>query len=128
MDKILREERMYIAKMVKHIQKTGCNVLLIQKSILRDALTDLSLDFLGKAKILVVRDIEREEVEFLSKMIGCEPVATLEQFTEDSLGTADLVAEEQLSGMGPIIRCTGLKTQSKCVSVLVRATNILTLE
>ena len=37
------------AKMVKQVAKTGCNVLLVQKSILRDAVTDLSLDFCAKA-------------------------------------------------------------------------------
>ncbi|KAF4686074.1 T-complex protein 1 subunit delta, partial [Perkinsus olseni] len=54
MDRILREERVQLAKIVKHIAKTGCNVLLVQKSILRDAVTNLSLDFCAKAKILVV--------------------------------------------------------------------------
>lgn len=39
MDRLLKEERIIIAKMVKHIAATGCNVLLIQKSILRDAVT-----------------------------------------------------------------------------------------
>merc|ERR1711881_451166 len=37
MDRLLREERTILAKMVKQIAKTGCNVLLVQKSILRDA-------------------------------------------------------------------------------------------
>ena len=50
MDRLLREERTIIAKLVKQIAKTGCNVLMIQKSILRDAVTDLSLDFCAKAK------------------------------------------------------------------------------
>lgn len=35
MDRVLREERAYILNMVKQIKKAGCNVLLIQKSILR---------------------------------------------------------------------------------------------
>ena len=35
MDRVLREERAYILNLVKQIKKTGCNVLLIQKSILR---------------------------------------------------------------------------------------------
>lgn len=35
MDRVLREERTYILNMVKQIKKAGCNVLLIQKSILR---------------------------------------------------------------------------------------------
>ncbi|CAL9054595.1 unnamed protein product [Musa banksii] len=57
MDRILREERNYILGMVKKIKATGCNVLPIQKSILRDAVTDLSLHYLAKAKILVIKDI-----------------------------------------------------------------------
>ena len=69
MDRLLREERTIIAKLVKQIAKTGCNVLMIQKSILRDAVTDLSLDFCAKATILVVRDVERDDIEFISKIV-----------------------------------------------------------
>jgi T-complex protein 1 subunit delta len=69
MDKILKEERQYLLNMCKKIKKTGCNVLLIQKSILRDAVNDLSLHFLSKLKILVVKDIERDEIEFICKVI-----------------------------------------------------------
>merc|ERR1712193_451708 len=78
MDRLLREERTILAKMVKQIAKTGCNVLLVQKSILRDATTELSLDFCAKAKIMVIRDVERDDVEFISKMLACEPVASLD--------------------------------------------------
>lgn len=35
MDRILKEERVYILKICKAIQKSGCNVILLQKSILR---------------------------------------------------------------------------------------------
>merc|ERR1719352_142353 len=119
MDRLLREERMILAKMVKHIKETGCNVLLIQKSILRDAVTDLSLDFCAKAKILVVQDVEREDIDFLSRSLGCQPCASLEQFTADKLGLADNVIEDNLGGgLGSIVRVTGLKNQGKCVSVL----------
>lgn len=87
MDRILREERQYILNICKKIKKAGCNVLLIQKSILRlvlhgwdtsklfytmcmnrDAVSDMALHFLAKMKILVVRDIEREDIEFISKV------------------------------------------------------------
>ena len=129
MDRILREERAQLARMVKHIAKTGCNVLLIQKSILRDAVTNLSLDFLAKAKILVVRDIERDEIDFLSRILGVEPVASLDHFTTDKLGSADLVNEEHLGdGLGSIVRFTGLKAQSKCVSILLRGSTQVVLE
>jgi len=130
MDRLLREERTLLAKMVKHIAKTGCNVLLIQKSILRDAITDLSLDFCAKAKILVVRDIERDDIEFISKMVGVDPVASLDSFTAEKLGSAGLVSEERLGeGLGSIIRMTGLPSTSfSCVSVLVRGSNGLLLD
>ena len=54
MDRILREEKKYIASICKKIRSCGANVLLIQKSILRDAVTDLSLHYLAKMKIMVV--------------------------------------------------------------------------
>jgi len=41
MDRVLREERAYILNLVKQIKKAGCNVLLIQKSILRYVNTDI---------------------------------------------------------------------------------------
>jgi hypothetical protein len=68
MDKILKEERTYLLNMVKKIQKAKCNVLFIQKSILRDAVNDLSLHFLSKLKILVIKDIDRDEIEFICKV------------------------------------------------------------
>merc|ERR1719259_1138537 len=67
MDRVLKEERAYILNIVEQIKKAGCNVLLIQKSILRDALSDLAVHFFDKMKIMVVKDIEREDVEFLCK-------------------------------------------------------------
>ncbi len=52
MDRILRDERKYILNMCKRIKKCGANVVLIQKSILRDAYNELSLHFLAKMGIL----------------------------------------------------------------------------
>jgi T-complex protein 1 subunit delta len=47
-DQILKEERQYIMKIVKQIVKAGANVILLQKSILRDAINDLAIHFLSK--------------------------------------------------------------------------------
>ena len=54
MDRILKEERNYILQMIKKIRATGCNVLLIQKSILRDAVTELSLHYLVSSAVLTL--------------------------------------------------------------------------
>ncbi|RAL62786.1 hypothetical protein DID88_004628 [Monilinia fructigena] len=74
------------------------NQIVIQKSILRDAVNELSLHFLAKLNILCIKDIERDEVEFICKSTGCKPIADIDSFTEDKLGSADLVEEAQTSG------------------------------
>jgi T-complex protein 1 subunit delta len=130
MDKILKEERQYLLNMVKKIQKAKCNVLLIQKSILRDAVNDLSLHFLSRLKILAVKDIERDEVEFLCKSLGCKPIANIDSFTEDKLGTADVVEEVQASG-ARYVKVTGIKSSastSQTVSIVARGANNLILD
>jgi len=68
MDRAIKEERQYILNIIKQIKKTNCNVLLIQKSILRDAISDLAIHYLAKMKILIVKDVEREDVPFIAKV------------------------------------------------------------
>jgi len=128
MDRVLKEERAHIVKMVKKIKATGCNVLLIQKSILRDATNDLALHFLAKAKILVIRDIEREDVEFICKTLNCKPIAHIDSFTEEKLGTAAKCEEVTLSEGSKIIEITGVPNDAKTVSILCRGSNQLVLD
>jgi T-complex protein 1 subunit delta len=127
MDKILKEERTYLLDMVKKIKKAKCNVLFIQKSILRDAVNDLSLHFLAKLNILAVKDIERDEVEFICKSTGCKPIADINSFTEDKLGYAELVEETQSAG-ARIVKVTGAKSSGKTVSIICRGANSLILD
>jgi len=127
MDKVIKEGRQYLLNMFKKIKKAGCNVLLIQKSILRDAVDETALSFLKKLNILVVKDVERDEIEFLTKSLGCKPVADIEAFTEDKLGYAELV--EETSDSGPkVVRITGVKHKGKTVSILAMGSNNLVLE
>lgn len=145
MDKIVKEERTYLLNMVKKIKKAKCNVLLIQKSILRDAVNDLSLHFLQRLGILAVKDIERDEVEFICKSTGCKPIADIDSFTEDKLGSADLVEEVHSSG-SRMVKVTGTRPSTstassasshpssgsggngKTVSIVVRGANGLILD
>lgn len=70
---------------------------MVQKSVLRDATNDLVIHFLTKLKILVIKDIERNDVEFISKTLNLTPVASIDQFTKDKLGTASVVEEVALA-------------------------------
>jgi T-complex protein 1 subunit delta len=127
MDRILKEERKYILDMCKKISKSGANVVLIQKSILRDAVNDLSLHFLAKMKILVVKDVDREDIEFVSKTCGCMPIANIDTISPDKLGRADLVAEET-TGEGKIVRVSGVPNAGRTVTLLCKASNKLVLD
>jgi len=133
MDRVLKEERKYLLDLCKKIKDAGVNVLLIQKSILRDAVTAQSLDFLAKMKIMVVKDIERGDIDFITKTLGCLPIANPENLTKDKFGKADLVAEES-TPEGKIVRVTGVQAPAnlakfpsfgKTSTVFIRGSNQL---
>lgn len=123
MDRILKEERKYIVQLVKKIVATGCNVLLIQKSILRDAVNELALHFLAKKNIMVIKDVERDDVEFICKTIDAIPVPHIDQFTKEKLGSAGMVEEVSAGGLKKVIKVTGCPEQKRTVSILVRGSN-----
>lgn len=127
MDRILREERKYILDLCKKIKKSGANVVLIQKSILRDATNDLSLHFLAKMGIRVMRDVERNDIEHISTSLGCLPIANIDSMTADKLGHANLVQEQNLGGH-KVVKITGVTNPGKTLSILVRGSNKLVLE
>jgi len=124
---VLREERAYLLNIVKQIKKAGCNVLLIQKSILRDGLSDLATHFFDKMKIMVVKDIEREDVDFLCKTLGCRPIASLDHFTAENLASAEVVEEVQ-TGSSKCVKITGMATPGRTCSVIIRGSNKLMME
>ena len=90
--------------------------------------SDLSLHFLAKMKILVVKDVERDEIEFVSKTLGCLPVAHPDSFTPDKLGHADLVEEVSVGGSSKVVKITGVANPGRTVSLLVRGSNRLVLD
>jgi T-complex protein 1 subunit delta len=123
MDRILKEERKYILDLVKKLSGTGCNVLLIQKSILRDAVNELALHFLSKKNIMVIKDIDRDQIDFIAKTIQATPVAHIDHFTAEKLGSAGLVEEVSAGGERKIVKITGCPSQSRTVSILLRGSN-----
>ncbi|BES94722.1 T-complex protein 1 subunit delta [Nesidiocoris tenuis] len=127
MDRILKEERAYILNIAKQIKKAGCNLLLIQKSILRDALSDLAINFFDKLKIMVVKDIEREDIDFICRTLGCRPIASIDHFVAENLSHAELV-EEVKTGSSTFVKVTGIQNPGKTVTIMVRGSNNLVLE
>lgn len=137
MDRILREERKYILNQCKAIKKAGANVLLIQKSILRDAYNELSLHFLAKMGILVVTDIDRADVDFICRTLHCTPVAHADQCSPDKLGHAESVADVWMEGgSNKVVKFTGIQAppaavnnnDDKTVTILLRGSSHVVLE
>lgn len=129
MDRILREERKYILNQCKKIKKWGCNVLLIQKSILRDAYNDLALHYLAKLDIMVVTDIERTEVDFIARTLNLQPIAHIDHFSPDKLGHAGLVQEVTIAGStSKVVKFTDIENMGRTVTILMRGSNRLVLD
>eukprot|EP00769_Ergobibamus_cyprinoides_P004648 gnl/Ergobibamus_cyprinoides/838.p1 GENE.gnl/Ergobibamus_cyprinoides/838~~gnl/Ergobibamus_cyprinoides/838.p1 ORF type:complete len:373 (+),score=170.09 gnl/Ergobibamus_cyprinoides/838:73-1119(+) len=126
MDRVLREERQYVLKLCKDIRASGANVVFVQKSVLRDAVSDLALHFLAKMKILVVKDIDRDDMEFISQTCGAVPVATVEALAKEKLGNAELV--EERDGMVYVTGCVPRPNTPPTCTILIRGSNKLVLE
>jgi T-complex protein 1 subunit delta len=88
----------------------------------------LALHFLAKKNIMVIKDIEREDVDFICKTVNAIPVPHIDQFTPEKLGTAKLVEETSSGSENKLVKVTGCPPQAKTVSILLRGSNQLVLE
>ena len=50
----------------------------------------------AKAKIMVVRDIERDEIEFISKTLNCLPISHVDHMKPEKLAHAQMVESESV--------------------------------
>mmetsp|Transcript_13226 Transcript_13226/g.40763 ORF Transcript_13226/g.40763 Transcript_13226/m.40763 type:complete len:525 (-) Transcript_13226:142-1716(-) len=129
MDRLLREERKHVLGLCKKIKKCGITVLLIQKSILRDAYNDLSLHFLSKMGIMVVADVERGSVSYIAETLNLLPVAHVDSLDPSKLGAAEVVHEVSMPGSSQkVVKVTGVPQKGASVTILVRGSNKLVLE
>lgn len=77
---------------------------------------------------MVIKEIERDEVEFICKTTGCVPIAHIDQLHEDKLGKVELIEEVGLSDDSKIVKATGIKKDAHTVSILVRGSNRLIVD
>jgi T-complex protein 1 subunit delta len=75
---------------------------------------------------MTINDVDREEIEFVCKTIGCRPIASLDHFTAENLASADTVEEINASG-SRLVKITGIANQGRTVSIMVRGSNKLVL-
>lgn len=57
---------------------------------------------------MVVQDIERDDVEFICKTLGCVPIAHIDHMSPDKFGKAALCEQTRLSDDTKIFKITGI--------------------
>ena len=77
-----------------------------------DAVSDLAHHFLAKMKIMVIKDIEREDIEYVCKSLNVRPAASLDHFTADTLASAEL-AEEIQAGSSKMVKVSPGQRRSR---------------
>ncbi|AEA38778.1 t-complex protein 1, delta SU (nucleomorph) [Cryptomonas paramecium] len=128
MDKMIKEEKQYIVGICRKIKATKCNVLLVQKSIIKESICSLALQILAEMQIMVIKDIERDDLEFIVNSLNCVPIADIESMKHENFAFADCV-EERLYGQEKIIIFKGVKNVScKTATVVIRSSNTLLLK
>ena len=80
-------------------------------------------------KIMVIKDVERNDVPFVCKCLGLLPISNIENFKAEKFSKCELVAQESTSE-GRVVRISGVITKpgqavSKTASVFVRGGNQL---
>lgn len=73
----------------------------------------------AKAKIMVVQNVEREDIEFISKTLHCLPIASIDHMRPEKLGHAALVEEVEV-GKGRVVKVTGIENSGRTATVLLR--------
>ena len=68
------------------------------------------------------------DVEFICKTLNCKPIAHIDSFTPEKLGTAAKCEELTLSEGSKIVEITGVPNEAKTVSILCRGSNQLVLD
>ena len=83
-------------------------------------MSDLAHHFLAKMKIMVIKDVEREDIEYVCKSLNVRPAASLDHFTADTLASAEL-AEEIQAGSSKMVKVGKKGPLLKCYRVEINA-------
>ncbi|KAG0442090.1 T-complex protein 1 subunit delta [Dictyocoela muelleri] len=77
MQKFIDDEKKYVLNLCKRIKDAGIELLVIQKSILRESLSAIGLHFLKQMDILVIDDVDRKEMEHLCKVFNASVISDI---------------------------------------------------
>lgn len=102
-------------------------MILLQKSILRDAINDLAIHFLSKQKIMIIKDIERTDIPFICETLGCTPVAHPDNLTAEKLSTKAVSAQNVILPDGSKVFHIDVE-KSATSTILIRGSSQLVMD
>lgn len=83
MEQFVKDEREYVINIIKKIKKSGANLLVIQKSLLKESCSELARYFLKKLGIQFIDAVDRKEIENISKRMNIKPITDVELIREE---------------------------------------------
>ncbi|KAH9385988.1 T-complex protein 1 subunit delta [Nematocida major] len=119
MEQVIREEKAHVLSLCKHIKDKGIDLIILQKSIIRESLSELGMHFLERMGIMVVDGVERKEVELCVEQMGISPVVDITDIKDSMIGKCHV---DELEGHVKLSAGKGVCT------VVLRATDDVILE
>ncbi|EKX45203.1 cytosolic chaperonin protein, theta subunit [Guillardia theta CCMP2712] len=111
-----KSEEEAIEKIVQEIAATGVNVLVAQSTI-----SEMSLHFLERAKIMVIKCPSKFEIARLCKLSGATSLARFGAPLPEEIGKADRVSVDELGGQPCTTFVRDSLEQTKVSTIILRA-------
>lgn len=120
MEQFVREETEYLSKIVKKIKEAGVELVIVQKSMLKESVSALAMHLLKKENINVIDGIERNEIAYLSEKMKVNAVADVDILMDrannsNNLNNAKYIKEVEVSMIDDThvnVKCEGCCTIS----------------
>lgn len=78
---------------------------------------------------MVVTDIERNDVDFIARTLKLQPIAHVDSFESEKLGTCTLAEEVTIAGSSSrVVKMTGIENMGRTITILMRGSNKLVLD
>lgn len=120
MEQTIKEERDYILQLCKKIKETEVELLIVQKSILRESVSELAVHYLNKLGISVLDGVKRDDITLLEKSLEMTAVSDIDFVSQEFVKT---IMYDQKDGVF-ILNPTN-KESLICTVVLKAENNIL---
>mmetsp|Transcript_41978 Transcript_41978/g.65589 ORF Transcript_41978/g.65589 Transcript_41978/m.65589 type:complete len:511 (+) Transcript_41978:116-1648(+) len=127
LDKILRIRKKYAQSIGRKIKGSGCNVMILQKSLIKENICEITMQILAQLQILLIKDVDREDGDRICQIFGCKPIADINSFSPRYLGTAISVEERKYFDEKIVFLKKLKNNNSNAISVILRGSNNLIL-